>query len=279
MVWMELTLVFSIKLDWEYPQNDYEGTMYVGLMRDLRAKLNGLPNGAGYQLTTAIPVAQSTLANYKLSQSAQYISWFHVMSYDVSIGSGYGTHHAPLYRNSADPNGDYSVDTTVKFLLQNSVKKNQIVVGVPLYGHSYPVLKGDTKMHGLFRKLDCLSGGCDGWVTYNQILSDLSDSNNVRYFDAVAKAPYIYNANKGLFVSYEDNVSVRYKIDYVEAMDLGGMMFWELSQDPLDNNLTKSIVRVVATELNNVDFYNYAPWCSQNSKYCNVKCLTKSYLS
>ncbi len=262
----------------EYPINDYEGTMYVGLMRDLKAKMKTLPNGDKYQLTTAIPVAPSALANFKLSQVAQYLTFINVMSYDVSIGSGFATHHAPLYRNTADPNGDYSIDATVKFLLKNGVAKNQIVVGIPLYGHSYPVQKSDTKMHGLFRRVECTSGECDGWVTYNQILTDLTDSSNVRYFDAVAKAPYIYNQDKGLFVTYEDNVSVRYKIDYVEAMDLGGMMFWELSQDPMTSNVAKSIVKVVATELNNVDFYNYAPWCSQNSKFCNVKCITQTFI-
>ena len=269
----------GIDVDWEYPQNQNEGTLFVGLMRDLRAKLTAQPNGANYQLTAAIPVAPSTLANYKLSQIQPYMTYLMVMTYDVSIGSGYATHHAPLYHNPADPNADFSVDATVKFLLKNSILASQIVVGIPLYGHSYPVLTNDVKMNGLFRKVNCVSGSCDGWITYNQILNDLKNPQNVRYFDAVSKAPYIYNQQTGTFVTYEDNVSVRYKIDYVEAMNLGGMMQWEIVQDPMDSNPTKSIVRVMATELNNVDFYNYAPWCSQNSNFCNVKCLTKTMFS
>lgn len=54
----------------------------------------------------------------------------------------------------------------------------------------------------------------------------------VRYWDNISKAPYLYNAAKRVFVSYEDEQSVGLKAQYVKEHGLGGMMFWEYSGDP-----------------------------------------------
>ena len=54
----------------------------------------------------------------------------------------------------------------------------------------------------------------------------------MRYWDATAKAPYLYNADKRIFVSYEDPESLALKCDYILKNKLAGIMFWEYSGDP-----------------------------------------------
>ena len=54
----------------------------------------------------------------------------------------------------------------------------------------------------------------------------------MRYWDAAAKAPYLYNAEKKILVSYEDEESLAVKCDYILSNRLGGVMFWEYSGDP-----------------------------------------------
>jgi chitinase len=53
----------------------------------------------------------------------------------------------------------------------------------------------------------------------------------VRYWDPVASAPYLYNSEKHIFVSYEDTESLAAKGRYVLAHKLGGIMFWDYSGD------------------------------------------------
>jgi chitinase len=53
-----------------------------------------------------------------------------------------------------------------------------------------------------------------------------------RYWDDSAKAPYLYNAAKRIFVSYEDPESLAVKCAYVRSHKLGGVMFWEYFGDP-----------------------------------------------
>jgi chitinase len=43
--------------------------------------------------------------------------------------------------------------------------------------------------------------------------------------------PWLYNADKKEWITYEDPQSMRLKGEYVTAENLGGAMFWELSND------------------------------------------------
>jgi chitinase len=54
----------------------------------------------------------------------------------------------------------------------------------------------------------------------------------IRYWDPVARAPYLYNAGTQVFVSYDDPESVLLKCDYVLAHQLRGVMFWDYESDP-----------------------------------------------
>ncbi|EIO3907748.1 chitinase C-terminal domain-containing protein [Vibrio vulnificus] len=55
--------------------------------------------------------------------------------------------------------------------------------------------------------------------------------NYVRNYDSVAVAPWLWNAEKAVFLSTEDKASVSVKADYVIDKEIGGIMFWELAGD------------------------------------------------
>lgn len=53
----------------------------------------------------------------------------------------------------------------------------------------------------------------------------------VRNYDSVAVAPWLWNAQKKVFLSTEDKQSINVKADYVIDKEIGGIMFWELAGD------------------------------------------------
>ena len=53
----------------------------------------------------------------------------------------------------------------------------------------------------------------------------------VRYWDENAQAPYLWNESSRTFISYDDPQSIGIKVRFAQAHGLGGVMFWELSQD------------------------------------------------
>lgn len=52
-----------------------------------------------------------------------------------------------------------------------------------------------------------------------------------RYYDATMKAPWLWNNQKKVFLSIEDEQSIEAKAQYVVDKGIGGIMFWELAGD------------------------------------------------
>ena len=98
---------------------------------------------------------------------------------------------------------------------------------MPFYGRAF----GDVedKNHGLFQPGKTVAG-FNG--QYSAIAANLLGQGYTRYWDDAAKAPYLYNAEKHIFVTYEDPESLAAKCKYVREHKLGGVMFWEYFGDP-----------------------------------------------
>ncbi|WP_158156005.1 chitinase C-terminal domain-containing protein [Vibrio alginolyticus] len=61
--------------------------------------------------------------------------------------------------------------------------------------------------------------------------SDKFIGTYTRHYDSVAVAPWLWNAEKSVFLSTEDKASIEVKADYVIDKEIGGIMFWELAGD------------------------------------------------
>ena len=47
----------------------------------------------------------------------------------------------------------------------------------------------------------------------------------------IAQVPYLYSSTAKSFITYDDPQSMNAKMNYANQMGLGGVMFWELSED------------------------------------------------
>ncbi len=50
----------------------------------------------------------------------------------------------------------------------------------------------------------------------------------LRIWDSVAKAPYLFNTKFNNVITNDDHQSLKIKMDFIQEMELGGMMMWEL---------------------------------------------------
>ncbi|WP_241684940.1 glycoside hydrolase family 18 protein [Cyclobacterium xiamenense] len=245
----------GMDMDWEYPGISGAGTKareedtqnFTALMKGLREMLDKFDEPK--LLTFASAGWKRYYDHIEVNEVMDYADYTNVMTYDqVSGVSRYTGHHTPLgdvkseaiagtpfharldslYQSGASKDPDpRSAEKIVNFLLDEGVDPKQIVIGSAFYGR---VWKGvPPENNGLYQ----LAGGIHiGWLAYNQIREQYEpDSRFQRYWDERAKAPFMYNADDSLMVSYDDTVSVRLKTEYVREKGLGGIMFWELGND------------------------------------------------
>lgn len=69
----------------------------------------------------------------------------------------------------------------------------------------------------------------------------IASGEYVRYWDDASKAPYLWNANENIFVTYEDPESIDNKIQFIKKHKMGGAMFWEYNEDSDERTLLNSI--------------------------------------
>jgi chitinase len=141
------------------------------------------------------------------------------------------------YAQFKTPGQERSVDWCVKYLLNIGIPSDKIIVGAAFYGRVYENV--DYLNDGLF-----MPGTYKGGVSFKNFSTDLSaDSGFVFHWDATAQAPWAYNKEKKLFVTFDDKRSVELKTRYVIDNKLGGIMFWQLGNDSYRDGLLDVIYR------------------------------------
>jgi chitinase len=227
----------GVDIDWEYPgmigdNNKFrpeDKQNYTRLFRELRRSLDSLKKVTRkkYFVTTAVGNQQNYIDHTEMDKVQQYCDFINLMCYDYagswSPKSGHLSH---LYTSADSQAAQASTDSSVKAFIAAGVPAKKLVVGMAFYGTAWEMETTDN--NGLYRKVKAPVRA--GGFTY---IKDSVETNSgyTKYWDEVARAPYLFNPQTKVFISYDDERSIREKCAYVKKNKLAGAMFWEYGQD------------------------------------------------
>lgn len=228
----------GIDLDWEYPAIEgYPGHKYTPedkntftlLVQQLRKTL-----GPRYEISFAAGGFQEYLdKSIDWAPVMKEVDRVNIMSYDLVNGYSKITgHHTALY---STPQLKESADNAVTYLINQGVPAEKIVIGAAFYARVWQSVPPDN--NGLYQPASFRNT-----VGISTVASYYTPSNGYAYYwDDTAKAPFSYNASRKLFVTFDNNRSVKLKTEYMMKKGLNGIMFWQIALDKNRESLLGTI--------------------------------------
>ena len=234
----------GIDIDWEVPSNEGQGRRYTLLLARLRAVLPS----PKYIVTTAVPAALCALKNMNLGEAAGYVDMINLMAYDF-VGpypsitkSGHQSQlRSPQMADEDDDAAKTSGEAAMKYLLEQGVAREKIILGVPLYGRSFLGASGPGQPfngHGgdeegsfEYRHLPIKHGQekAAGHSADDDAITPCAE----QYDATLAAAWYVGPQTKegGGFITYDNAMSVEAKARFVKEEGLGGLFYWHIGFD------------------------------------------------
>lgn len=247
----------GVDIDWEYPGQRGEDNIFrpedkqnfTLMFKEIRRELDKLSaeTGKKYLLTAALGASKNFIDHTEIAEVAKIIDYVYLMTYDFSGHNGTVGHHTNLY--SYGPNGaGSSADQAIRDFIAAGVPASKLIIGVAFYGKAIDA--AGTENNGLGQQRVRAVAGTPSASTgqaggYTKLKENVIDQNGYkRYWDKKAKAPYLFNPEKRVFITYDDERSTKLKSKYVKKHKLAGVFFWEYFSDPkghllnvLDKNL------------------------------------------
>jgi chitinase len=238
----------GLDIDWEYPGQRGPGIKhrledkqnFTLMLAELRRQLDEAsrrrwPNGDDHYVLTIASAGGGYFQHVEMDQIHKHLDWINIMTYDL-YGGDRTRHHTGLYPAAGEEPSAPCVASYVDQHLAAGIPPEKLVIGAAFYGRGW--FGVESAHNGLRQSFEKTGGG----GAYAKLVRDFIDKNGyVRHWDESARAPYLWNAASRSFITYDDPQSLAEKSRFVKERGLGGIMFWEYSDDA-DEQLLDAIV-------------------------------------
>lgn len=230
----------GLDLDWEYPKcwqvecekgPSSDKQAFAKLVRELRMAFKP----KGLLLSAAVSPSKRVIdAGYDVPVLSSNLDWIAVMTYDYHGQWDKKTGHvAPMYTREDDDDKTFNANFTINYWIQKGAARRKLVMGIPLYGQSFSLSEqGETGLG-----VPTYAGGDAGDETRARgflAFYEICERIRIRGWKVVKDpsgniGPYATHEDQ--WVSFDDDIMVRHKAEYVRAMGLGGGMVWAMDLD------------------------------------------------
>ena len=222
-------------VDWESPERE-DAANFRALLEEFRKQMAVFEAAEHRRLLLSVAVGQAPgmLPGTDFAVVGRLVDEVGVMNYDYagpwSPTTGFV---APLFTDPRGPGAEYSIEHSIASYKAAGVPEKKLLMGLPFYGYSWTEVPDEN--NGLAQE----GRGHDADRPYHYIRG--LDASFETFRDKRTKAPWRFDGDT--FWTFEDPVSVRYKVSYASRQNLGGVMIWELSGDTDDAELLHTVYR------------------------------------
>ncbi|WAG69057.1 DUF5011 domain-containing protein [Clostridium sp. CF011] len=241
--------------DLSEPRRAVLNERYNVLMKTLREKLDAASKADNekYLLTAAVTASSWVLGGVQDNRYASYLDFLSIMSYDFHGGwNGNVENLANIYPDAADNETTgmamptLNMDWAYKFY-RGVLPPEKILMGIPYYTRGWENVQGGngSGLHGksktpaagkynLWGDDDNKDGTPDpaGTNPLWHVLNLMEKDPNLRiHWDDVGKVPYVWQGDKKVFLSFENEQSIDERVKYIEDKNLGGALIWVMNGD------------------------------------------------
>ncbi|CAG2168417.1 unnamed protein product [Oppiella nova] len=225
----------GLDVDWEYPAMSAVGNgvrknadkqAFIDLLRELHTAFQ--PHG--YLLTAAVSAGKAIVDRaYNVSEMNKYLDFINVMTYNMHNSWKNKTgHNAPLHAGEGDDE-KRTVEYITNYWLGLGAQPKKLVLGIRFYGRTFTLASNQSNgfnapttgpgSPGPYTKKS-------GVLSYNEICEN--KGWDVKWDDQ-RKAPYAIKGND--WVSYDNEQSIKAKVEFIKSKGLGGAMVWAIEAD------------------------------------------------
>jgi chitinase len=240
----------GVDLDWEYP---VEGGLptnsarpedrrnFTELVTAFRRALDDWGAAAGRRppLTIATAASPWLMRHLEVEALAERVDWIGVMTYDYAVGAAETGFNAPLFAVAPEAP---SVAATIDAYLAAGAPPERLVLGIPFYGRAFAGVAPGPAGDGLGQPgapHAPAPWGPDALDWRRLVTAEPTAHGFRRHWHEVARVPWLYHRERGLWISHDDPRSVRHKAAYAALRGLKGVMIWELGGD--DGRLIEAV--------------------------------------
>ncbi|MDA9557242.1 glycoside hydrolase family 18 protein, partial [Vibrio sp.] len=247
----------GIDLDWEYPggggattspwnpatklsdeQKAAEKEAFTYLVKAIRSELDKLTTQTGreYELSTAVGVGPKS-AQIDWHSAQPYLTNMFAMTYDFLGGWGSQTGHMTNLHVTDRSWWGMGTDVFINQMIEQGIPPEKLVLGAAFYGRGW---EGTKDYEGGLPTKDLTSQGGtsfgtseNGYFMHWDLVKNYGQEQGYEYhYDAESEAPYLWNPEEKVFITFDDERSLRAKADWAKSKNLGGIFTWDLAGDP-----------------------------------------------
>ncbi|KAJ4319636.1 hypothetical protein N0V84_006272 [Fusarium piperis] len=263
----------GVDIDWEYPGagdrggKPDDGENLTKLFKDIRAGFDKM-SGKHKEISFTAPTSYWYMRHFDLTASAKAVDYINVMSYDLH---GIWDAENPIGSQVLAHTNLTEIDLALDLFWRNKVDPSKINMGIGFYGRSFQLADPSCHKPGCLFLGGAKPGPCTdnpGTLSYFEIMDIIKKYNLTPYWDKKDAVKYV-TWGGDQWVSYDDKDTIAQKIEFANALGLGGLLIWAID---LDNTRLDALAAVLAPKsfTAHKDRSVKTPWVDLGTGHCTV---------